>query len=290
MSVVVPTYDRIALLPEALDSVLAQTFGDLELLVVDDGSRDGTGEVLRGRYGHEPRLRYLPQANGGTASARNHGLRHARAGLVAFLDSDDVWFPGFLASQVARLEAEPDAALVVCDARFEGEWSGRGPTQFADRDFRAPLSMAAMMQGAWAVPSSWCLRRERVGRLRFATDYAYCEDTEFLFRLASVGARVVLNPEVLVVHRHHEAPGSPQKTRSRPEHAYHHLRLLQDYAAHAPDPRALRERLAVEARAYVPRLADQGRWAEARPLLWAWLRRRPDSTRAWRWWLRSLLG
>jgi glycosyltransferase involved in cell wall biosynthesis len=291
VSVVLPTYDRERIVGRAIDSVLGQTFADLELLLVDDGSGDGTAGMVKARYGREPRLHYLPKANGGTATARNHGLERARGRYVAFLDSDDVWLPGFLASQVALLEAHPDAALSVCDARFDGAWEGRGPTMFRDRDFRPPTSMDAMMQGAWAVPSAWCLRRAAADGLRFAVQYRFCEDTEFLFQLAARRLRVVLNSELLAVYmRHGGEGGAVQKTDLRPEHELHHLRMLGDYAAFVADPAALRRRVLDRSRALARALVAAGRWREARPLLWFWLRRRPDSSTAWRYWLRSLLA
>jgi glycosyltransferase involved in cell wall biosynthesis len=291
VSVVLATYDRERLLPRAVDSVLAQTLADFELLVVDDGSRDGTPEMMRERYGREPRVRYLRKGNGGSASARNHGIDHARGEFLAFLDSDDRWLPGFLASQVAFLERRPAAGLAICDATIEGDWPGRGPTQFRDRDFRAPVSMPAMMAGAWAVPSTWCLRRRMAGDLRFATRYRYCEDTEFLFHLNARGVPVVLNEEVLAVYVHHDGgAGEAQKTKFRPEHEMMHLMLLDDYAAHAPDPWALRDSIFKKSRALARSLVAQGRWRDARPLLWIWFKKRPDSTHAMRWWLRSLFA
>jgi len=105
VTVVMPTYNRAALLPRTVDAVLAQGFGDFELLVVDDGSTDGTAELLAQRYGHEPRLRVLRQANGGVSAARNRGLAEARGEFIAFLDSDDLWLPWKLQLQVATLRA-----------------------------------------------------------------------------------------------------------------------------------------------------------------------------------------
>jgi glycosyltransferase involved in cell wall biosynthesis len=100
VSVVIPTYDRAGLLPRALDSVLAQDYPEFEVLVVDDGSTDGTAGVVAG-YG-DPRIRYLRQdRNRGVAAARNRGLREARGDLIAFLDSDDEWLARKLSLQVA---------------------------------------------------------------------------------------------------------------------------------------------------------------------------------------------
>jgi O-antigen biosynthesis protein len=112
VSVIVPTYNRADVLPRAIRSVLAQSWTDLELLVVDDGSTDATAEVVA-RHG-DPRVRYLRQPqNAGVSAARNRGLRAARGDFVAFLDSDDEWLPGKLFEQLAVFERAPADLGVV---------------------------------------------------------------------------------------------------------------------------------------------------------------------------------
>ena len=92
VSIILPTYQRAALLERAIDSVFRQTYADFELLIVDDGSTDHTGEVVQGL--RDPRLRVLRHdVNRGAAAARNLGIRHARASFLAFQDSDDEWLP-----------------------------------------------------------------------------------------------------------------------------------------------------------------------------------------------------
>ncbi len=108
MSVIVPTFQRRDYVLRALASVLAQTFEDFELIVVDDGSTDGTEEALAG---FDPRLRYQWQENRGTGAARNAGLRVARGEIVAFLDSDNRWLPQHLAVVTDVLALFPEAVL-----------------------------------------------------------------------------------------------------------------------------------------------------------------------------------
>jgi len=109
VSVIVPTYNRVHLLPRALDSVLAQTFEGFEALIVDDGSTDGTAELVKDYAERDPRVRYLRQPqNAGVSAARNRGLRESRGEFIAFLDSDDEWFPEKLARQVQRFRELPD--------------------------------------------------------------------------------------------------------------------------------------------------------------------------------------
>lgn len=114
ISVVIPTYDRAALVTQAIDSALAQTFTDREIIVVDDGSKDGTTEAVA-RYGGL--VRYVRQDNAGEASARNRGVREAKGRWVAFLDSDDLWEPDALATLIAASRARPEAGLVAMKAR-----------------------------------------------------------------------------------------------------------------------------------------------------------------------------
>ncbi|NVJ05898.1 glycosyltransferase family 2 protein [Myxococcus sp. AM001] len=109
-SVIIPTYNRARLLEAALASVFAQEERDFEVLVVDDGSTDDTLETLA-RHGE--RVRVLRQRNAGPGAARNLGIQEARGTYVAFLDSDDLWFPWTLATYRRVLEAEAETSLVL---------------------------------------------------------------------------------------------------------------------------------------------------------------------------------
>lgn len=113
VSVVVPCYNYGRFVTEAVDSILAQTFRDYEVIVVDDGSTDNTPEVLRGIT--DPRVRVLRKENGGCASARNAGRALARGEFLTFLDADDLWRPTFLERQVAVLDAEPGVSFCFTD-------------------------------------------------------------------------------------------------------------------------------------------------------------------------------
>ncbi|RKK02236.1 glycosyltransferase [Pseudoroseomonas wenyumeiae] len=112
ISVVVPTYNRAALLPATLDAILSQTLRPLEVIIVDDGSTDDTAAVLA-RYGR--RLRVLRVPNGGDLKARNAGLAEATGDLVAFCDSDDLWKPGFLAAMLRMWQVEPALRVAFSD-------------------------------------------------------------------------------------------------------------------------------------------------------------------------------
>ena len=112
VSIVIPSYNRAHLIAETLASVAAQTFTDYEVLVIDDGSKDNTEEVLRPWCEKDSRIRYVKQVNGGVSTARNHGLRLARGEFIAFLDSDDLWSPWKLALQVQLMRAMPHVGML----------------------------------------------------------------------------------------------------------------------------------------------------------------------------------
>ncbi len=112
VSVVIPTYNYAHFVTGAVESALAQTYPDREVLVVDDGSTDDTRDRLAP---FEGRIRYIHQANQGLSAARNTGIREARGALIAFLDSDDLWHPEKLAVQARYLAEHPEVALLASD-------------------------------------------------------------------------------------------------------------------------------------------------------------------------------
>ena len=126
VSVIIIVYDGETYLAEAIESVLAQTWPDYELLVVDDGSRDGSRELAQTYVqAHPERVRLLRHPGGvnrGMSATRNLGLAHAQGDLVAFLDADDVWAPGKLAEQVAILDEQPEAGMVYGRALIWNAW------------------------------------------------------------------------------------------------------------------------------------------------------------------------
>lgn len=111
ISVVIPAYNSAGFIANTLQSVLAQTLPPLEILVVDDGSKDNTAEVVRG---FAPRVRLVQQANAGPSAARNHGIRESQGEWIALLDADDSWLPNKLERQARAMT--PDVALVHCYA------------------------------------------------------------------------------------------------------------------------------------------------------------------------------
>jgi len=129
ISVVIPLYNKARHIRRALDSVLAQTSQDLEVIVVNDGSTDGSDDVVR-RY-TEPRLRLVNQENAGASAARNRGIAEARADLIAFLDADDEWLQGHLATIVRLSERFPECGAYATAYEMVDRQDGRRRPEFA---------------------------------------------------------------------------------------------------------------------------------------------------------------
>jgi glycosyltransferase involved in cell wall biosynthesis len=126
VSVIIPTYNRANYICEAIDSILAQTYADYEIIVVDDGSTDGTRQALQ-RWIDDGTICYYYQENRGESAARNHGIRKARGQYIAFLDSDDLFLPTKFEKQVAYLEQNLDKAFVQSwYAKFDDQGNDLG--------------------------------------------------------------------------------------------------------------------------------------------------------------------
>jgi glycosyltransferase involved in cell wall biosynthesis len=142
-SVIVPTFNRGYCIQRAIDSVLAQTYPNIEVLVVDDGSTDKTSEVVRDRYGDDSIVRYHYQDNKGVSSARNRGIGLARGAYVAFLDSDDTWKPWKLDLQIRCISLIPQVGMIWSEMEAVGP-DGR---LVSDRYLRTMYGAYALLGG-----------------------------------------------------------------------------------------------------------------------------------------------
>ena len=230
VSVVIPTYNREHVLPRALASVLSQDFADLEVVIIDDGSRDETPARVAGIA--DPRVRYTRfDKNRGIGAARSAGVEASRGDLVAFLDSDDRWKPGKLKEVVRFFDQHPEVDFAFSD--YENIDYVRGAT---DHGFELA---ARLMQGLRTVPleDGWwriedgvpetllatnfvgtasvvALRRkvfEKAGNFR--TDLSGPEDLEFWWRAAVLGARFAYTDRVMV-ERHKDRDGITSRKRA----------------------------------------------------------------------------
>ena len=212
VSVIIPTYNRATKVRNAIDSALGQTFSDLEVIVVDDGSSDGTGEILQEAYGN--RIRYFAQENQGASAARNKGLAEARGEWIAFLDSDDFWEKEKLEWQMKAVEQfAPECGVCYTDTRFFNYPETRTMFQLAEESYRHEgtlgvnpdvLRLLVKPGGAGMVVCTCTLlvRADVVGRSGgFDTNLRFGEDSEFFFRLATLTNYCYVNLPLVAVDR-----------------------------------------------------------------------------------------
>lgn len=231
VSVNIPTYNRAHLIRYALDSVLRQGYPNIEVVVLDDGSTDGTAAVVA-EYGD--RVRYFHRPNGGLGAARNAAMDKSTGDYIAFLDSDDEWFDFKLALQMAVLERMPEAGFLFTEfviLKGNGtkihqgsrswlaqpvDWSEMYPrtvpsstlgvthpsgpfTIYSGRIYRHFLHEALVL------PTTAIVRRKAIGALRFTERMTIFEDWEFFARLAHHHDAAFLDAET-AVNRGHDGP------------------------------------------------------------------------------------
>jgi glycosyltransferase involved in cell wall biosynthesis len=193
VSVLMPVYNHAQHLAEAIDSVLAQTYPAVELIVIDDGSTDGSGEIAR-RYG--PALRYAYQANAGIGAARNHAAALATGEFFAFLDSDDRYPADRLARQIAAFHADPELEMVLGHVT---EFLSPELDEAARRRLRPPLERAP-----GNIPPSMLIRRQAYARVGpFDIEAGLGSSIEWWARLLDLRLRTVMLEDVVVERRLH---------------------------------------------------------------------------------------
>ncbi|MDP9263647.1 MAG: glycosyltransferase [Acidobacteriota bacterium] len=197
VSVIMPTYNQAEYVGEAIQSVLAQTYSDLELIVIDNYSRDPTREVVESV--RDPRIRYFQFANQGViAAGRNFGVRQARGEVLAFLDSDDAWLPNKLEMQLPHLHA-PTTCLVGCDFTVMGDVEkGNKLVSFAAGEEYRELAYQDLALSNPIATSSVITRTElfrQCNGFDESTDFCFIEDWELWLRLCRAGtARLLAAP------------------------------------------------------------------------------------------------
>jgi glycosyltransferase involved in cell wall biosynthesis len=201
VSVITPAWNAGAYIGDTLASVLAQTFTDWELLIVDDGSTDDTVAIVERAVDADPRIRLLHQSHGGPSSARSLAMSRARGQFFAFLDSDDIWSPGFLEAQLAVFASHPQTALVTGNGCFlGGPFDGRPVGPPGEASYELPITQ--IVEDERSVFIMTVFRREVFDTIGgFDQSQWTSEDYDFWLRAALAGFVFRKNPRPLGRYR-----------------------------------------------------------------------------------------
>ncbi|MGB7564555.1 MAG: glycosyltransferase family 2 protein [Prochlorococcaceae cyanobacterium] len=206
VSAIIPTFNRERTIARAVQSALDQTYGNIEVIIVDDGSRDGTAEALR-QFGRE--IVVLQQENGGPSLARNFGASKARGSILAFLDSDDEWLPEKIDKQVGMMQSYgPSMPCCICNATYTHGREISAGTSFGLAGLTTEYDNA-ILENPVAVLISTFLLFNQVAAIRreafenvggFAATLRLMEDYELSLRLATLGPWGVLRESLVLKH------------------------------------------------------------------------------------------
>lgn len=199
VSVIIPSFNSGPFLEEAIESVATQTFSDLEIIVVDDGSTDDTRE----RVARSPhKVTYLSQENRGLPAARNRGIEVSNGKYIALLDADDLWLPRKLEKQVTILDDRPDVGLVTTWVQFIASAGALLPEircTAAEED-----ALAQVLRASWVVPSAAVITRECLDRCGlFDERFRSSQDYDLWIRIALSGYHFAVVEEALTRYRLH---------------------------------------------------------------------------------------
>lgn len=215
VSVILPVHNAGPYLHRAIASILEQSFRELELIVIDDGSTDGSGAVIASFT--DPRIRAFVQPNQGIVATLNRGIELARGRYIARMDADDESLPDRLAMQVAMLDADPGIAvaatfvdLIDPEGRPAGQWA-------SDRAAPDEASIRALLPRTNCIAHpSVMIRRSALGRMRYEPKQQGMEDWDLWLRMAARGLRIAKLPEALVRYRVHGASIMSDQKRAVP--------------------------------------------------------------------------
>lgn len=252
VSVIMPFLDEERFIREAIDSVLRQPFGDWELLLVDDGSTDGSSAIAQGFSAQQPsKIRYLNHpghVNKGSSASRNLALAHARGNYIAQLDADDVWLESKLATQVPQLDQAPDVGMLYCTTRYWYSWtrdtadlhrdSLYQPVQ-SDTVYDPPRLLKDFLVGKTLMPcvGSTLVRREALVACGGWDDsFRNLYDDQVLFAKLCLSTRIMVRPECHDLYRQHEDSTCAigYRTDGEAKARYHFHEWLADYLASHP--------------------------------------------------------
>lgn len=208
VSVIIPAYQVTTYIAEAVDSILAQSYRDFEIIVVNDGCPD-TANLERALAPYLSRIRYIRQENAGPSAARNAGIRAATGEWIALLDADDGWDPEYLASQIGYLDRHPEIDLVYPDAVYFGEGPLVGRRFMEMCPSRGEVTIAGLLEERCCVFISVLARRRTLlDAGLFDPAMRRAEDFDMWLRVLGVGGRIGYQPRVLARYRKRETSAS----------------------------------------------------------------------------------
>ncbi|MGD0960733.1 MAG: glycosyltransferase family A protein [Methylomonas sp.] len=193
-TVAIPLYNKGHIIIRTLVSVLTQTFTDFEIVIVNDGSTDNSGEVIR-RFTSDPRVRIIDQANQGVSAARNKAVACASYDYIAFLDADDEWLPGYLQKMHEAIALFPDAAMYGCPSWHRNIMTGEAGNAMLNR-YKNRIQTVEYFENPQTMPhiSATVVAKKFFNRIDngegFPVGKKLCEDWSCLNRLAFLGPYV----------------------------------------------------------------------------------------------------
>ena len=235
VSVVIPAYNAEQYLASTIDSALSSTFKDLEVVVVNDGSRDGTQRIAEGYGG---RVRLINQCNAGMSASRNRGIDCGDSEYIALLDSDDMWHPTKIEAQLRALEHRPEYGFSFTDFVF---WDGKTHANFGadprigavDKQFDGWVYHRLIVTN-WALPSSVIFRRAAWRELGpFLCEDYKTDDWEYLVRASSQYRAVRLCEPMVLYRQHHQSLS--QRVVAQPVGELMRQSLIRRFGTSSPD-------------------------------------------------------
>jgi len=199
-SIIIPTYNRAAFLPKAIKSVLAQTYNDWELIIVDDGSTDNTNEVIS-QYS-DCRIMYIYQQNAERSAARNNGINHAKGEYICFLDSDNYMNADRLQKLVDFIGDKQIIACYYTDIKYNNTANGVVRIK-KGKEYSFPINVDSLIQDIIATPQI-CCATEILRKHQFNTALSIGEDMELLFRITAEYPLIYVPNQATVVEIEHE--------------------------------------------------------------------------------------
>lgn len=228
VSVVMPMFNAVSFLARSVGSLEHQTVADWELIVIDDGSTDGSADWIAARADGE-RIRLIQQRNAGVSAARNRGIEAARGDYIAFLDADDEWDPEFLSSMLDAMR--DDVVLAYCGWQNVGLAGPRG-RPFIPPDYEGPDKAISLFTACrWPIHAA-LTRRDAILRAGgFSADLSHAEDYALWLEVAMTGT-IALVERVLAIYHFH---GAAQASANRARAALQFLTAQSRFLARHPD-------------------------------------------------------